>query len=70
MAIAEFIALMTAAAGAAAPESTAKSAAATYDAIVATDETAPAEDLAKPAVFIKESGKAAIVGQSGPGPLA
>jgi hypothetical protein len=37
----------------------------TYDAIVAIEETPPAKDLTKPAVFIEDSAAKAIVSASG-----
>lgn len=39
----------------------------TYEAVVVTEETPVANDLAKPAVFIEDGTAKAVVGQSGTG---
>jgi hypothetical protein len=67
--IVEFITLMAAVA-APAHEATAKPPLGLVEAVVVTDQTPAAKDLAKPAVFIKDGGKSAIIGQPGPGPIA
>ena len=68
MVLAEFLALMTAAVPAHPPVD--KPDVATYNAIVATDKTPGANDLAKPAVFISDGTKTPIVGSAAPGPIA
>jgi hypothetical protein len=41
-----------------------------YEAVVATEQTPAAKDLTKPAVFIMDGGRSAIIGQAGAGPIA
>jgi hypothetical protein len=45
-------------------------AATTYNAIVATDETAAIKDLAKPAVFVGDGTNDAIISSASLGPIA
>jgi hypothetical protein len=59
MVLAEFLALIAAATPV--PPAAAKPVAATYNAIVATEETSAVKDLAKPAVFISDGSKSVIV---------
>lgn len=69
MVLAEFIALIAAAAPAH-PAAANKPIATTYNAIVATEETPTTRDLAKPAVFVGDGAKNAIIGTVSPGPIA
>ena len=66
MIIAEFIALMIAAAPVHSDVSP-KAAARAYKAVVGRDEPPAVRDLAKPAVFIRDGSAKAIVGESGTG---
>jgi hypothetical protein len=66
--------ILLAAASAAAPSQPApragKPMASLYEAVIVTEATPAVNDLAKPAVFILDGGKSAIIGQAGAGPIA
>jgi len=70
MIIAEFIALITAFGAPAQPAVDTRPAVSRVNAMIATQQAPAARDLTKPAVFIKDGAKGAIVGRSGPGPIA
>jgi hypothetical protein len=66
----EFFALVSAATAPLQPAAAAKPLASLSEAVLATGQTPPAKDLAKPAVFIKDGAKSPILERSGPGSIA
>jgi hypothetical protein len=69
MVLAEFIALIVAVAPTH-PAAAGKPVVTTYNAIVAIEETPTAKDLARPAVFVGDGAKQAVIVGPLPGPIA